>query len=307
MTAATATLPALPLADELPALAPPRAAWSSWLLRGVSLALLVAVIVEIVTARPNLSDLSLPASPLFWAAIAILYFALPAADWLIFHRLWRLPAAGFAVLLRKRISNEMLVAYSGEAYFYLWARRNAGLTTAPFGAIKDVAILSAFAANLATLALAGFALPFLNQLALGQYAAATMVSIGAMIALSAVPLLFARRLFTLPRRTLAWITGVHLARLMLTTAALGVAWHVAMPAAPLGLWLVLATLRLVVSRLPLLPSKDLLFATIAIFLIGHDSEVATLMATTGALMLAGHLLIGGALGVAGLLGRETRT
>lgn len=296
----------LPLADELPALAPPRAAWSNWLMRGVSLALLVAVIVEIVTARPRLSDLALPASPSFWLAIALLYFALPGADWLIFRKLWRLPAAGFAVLLRKRISNEMLVAYSGEAYFYLWARRNAGLTNAPFGAIKDVAILSAFAANLVTLALAGFALPFLKELALGQYAAATMISIATMIALSALPLLFARRLFTLPRGTLVWITGIHLGRLFVTTAALGFAWHVAMPEAPLGLWLVLATLRLVVSRLPLLPSKDLLFATIAIFLIGHDSAVATLMATTTALMLVGHLLIGGMLGVAGLLEREPR-
>ena len=303
----TAAAPALPQADDLPALVPQRAAWSSWLLRAVSLLLLVTVIVEIVTARPHLSDLALPASPAFWLATAVLYFALPAADWLIFRKLWRLPAAGFGVLLRKRISNEMLVAYSGDAYFYLWARRRAGLVNAPFGAIKDVAILSAFAANLVTLALASFALPFLEELALGAYAQATMISIATMIGLSALPLLFARRLFTLPVGTLIWITGVHLARLFVTTAAMGIAWHLAMPEAPLGLWLVLATLRLVVSRLPLLPSKDLLFATIAIFLIGHDNAVATLMATTSALMLVGHLLIGGALGVAGLIEREPRT
>lgn len=300
MTAAT-----LPLGDELPALLPQKIGWTGWLMRGVSLALLGAVISEFVTAGNRFAALTLPASPSFWVAMALLYFALPGADWIIFRRLWQLPVSGIGVLLRKRISNELLLAYSGEAYFYLWARRHAALTTAPFGAIKDVAILSALAANLVTLSLTLVALPFLNELAMGDYAVPTLLSIGVMVTLSLLMILFGRRLFTLPRRALCWVTGVHVARLLVTTAALGFAWHIALPAAPIGLWLVLSTLRLVVSRLPLLPSKDLLFATIAIFLIGRDSEVANLMATTTTLIFVAHLLIGGALGVAGLIERET--
>src|SRR3546814_6777976 len=65
----------------------------------------------------------LPGSLLFWIAFAGYYFALPASEFLIFKRLWNIPRAGFKALIRKLICNEILFGYSGEAYFYTWARR----------------------------------------------------------------------------------------------------------------------------------------------------------------------------------------
>jgi hypothetical protein len=62
----------------------------------------------------------------------------------------------------------------------------------------------------------------------------------------------------------------------------------------------LATLQLLVSRLPLVPNKDLVFATLTAFLIGHDSEVSALMAMIATLTLATHLLAGGLLVLTGM-------
>ncbi|MGO8609832.1 hypothetical protein ACC848_43530, partial [Rhizobium johnstonii] len=54
--------------------------------------------------------------------------------------------------------------YSGEAYFYAWARSRARMVAAPFGAVKDVSILSAIAGNTITLTLFAFAVPLGYQL-----------------------------------------------------------------------------------------------------------------------------------------------
>ncbi|GGB62352.1 hypothetical protein GCM10010833_16650 [Blastomonas aquatica] len=240
----------------------------------------------------------------FWLAFAMMYFALPLADWIIFRRLWRLPLIGLAPILRKRISNELLLSYSGEVYFYFWARHRAGLTNAPFGAIKDVNIVSALVANGVTLGLLGLAYPYMDGLFPGELETIVTLSIAVILAITSVALLFRRRLFTLTGDQLVWVGGIHLARILVTTGLLALVWHLAMPGAPLGLWLELSALRLVVTRLPMLPSKDLLFTSIAIFLLGSHNEVSALLALTAALTLALHVGLAIILAITGFFDRE---
>ncbi|WP_216075134.1 hypothetical protein, partial [Acinetobacter baumannii] len=82
---------------------------------------------------------------------ALYYVGPPTFDYVIFKRLWHIPLAGLVALHKKRISNEVLFGYSGEAYFYAWARQRTQMVAAPFGAVKDVMILSAIAGNAITL------------------------------------------------------------------------------------------------------------------------------------------------------------
>ena len=58
----------------------------------------------------------------------------------------------------------------------------------------------------------------------------------------------------------------------------------------------LATLRLLVSRLPLIPNKELVFAGLALFLIGRDAAAADAMALMASLFLVTHLVVGVTLG-----------
>lgn len=242
-----------------------------------------------------------PDSPVFWIAFAAFYFATPATDWLIFRRLWRVPASGFIALARKKVYNELLLGYLGEAYFYTWARRRVRLTAAPFGAVKDVAILSAMAGNGVTLVLLAVMLPGVGLSRLGLDAQMLTVSLCVILSMSLAAMFWRRRVFSLPKAELGMILRLHLARIAATTFLNAFLWHLVLPAVPLSLWLFLATLRMLVSRLPLVPNKDLLFAGAAVIAVGPDGDIAELMALMAALIMAAHLVLGTALAARDLL------
>jgi hypothetical protein len=293
----TATAPDQPIAPlaSLPRLGPARRRWSRWLSQAVSLALLLAVHMQWRQVAPSLWREALPDTPLFWLALVALYLVQPAADWVVFRRLWRLPPGGLPILLGKRIANELLM-YSGEAYFYLWARRRAGLTTAPFGAIKDVNILSAMVGNLAALLLLLAVWPFLSG-PLGAYAGPAVGSAVAMLAVSGAILLASRRLFTLSRPQRVEVSLVHLARLTAEVVLWAELGLLALPETPASLWLALSAFRLLVARLPFVPHKDLLFASLAALLLGTRQDVVAFVAMSSVAMLGLHLVFGLALAV----------
>ncbi|HXH16241.1 MAG TPA: hypothetical protein VNJ10_08935 [Sphingomonas sp.] len=266
-----------------------------WLTPLLSAAILIAALWQLRHLDVRAVIGMVPRSPLFWLLFAAGYLALPASEWVIYRRLWRLPPRGFLALLRKRISNEIVAGYSGELYFYAWARKHAALVGTPFGAIKDVSILSAVVANVCTLALAAISWRSLVALHLGTDAKVMIVSAASIALPSVVALAMRKRLFTLKRDELGRIAAIHLLRIVATTVFAAALWAVALPAAPLAWWLVLATLRLLVSRLPLLPNKDIVFAGLVAFTVGQASDVAALLTMIAALWLVTHLLLGAVL------------
>jgi hypothetical protein len=64
-------------------------------------------------------------------------------------------------------------------------------------------------------------------------------------------------------------------------------------------------IRLLVGRLPFFPNKEALFAVIAIFLVGQDSAVSTLITLTASTMLALHVLVAAILGALALVSPNT--
>ena len=247
-----------------------------------------------------------PDSPWFYLAFFCLYMAAPTGDFIIFRRLWRIPLSGFIALHKKRIANDVVLGYSGEAYFYAWARSRARMVAAPFGAVKDVSILSAIAGNTITLALFAFAVPLGYQLlSAAGYLEEVLGSIGIVMCTSLPFLIFSKRVFSLARSTLWWVFSIHCLRLIAGSFLIAMAWHFALPTAPLGMWLFLAAARLLVSRLPLVPNKDLLFANFAILIIGQDQALSELVAFTAAMQLLFHVVFTVIFGVHGLLARKT--
>lgn len=252
----------------------------------VSLALLATVVLEfrrmdfaaIVAMVPGLSP--------FWPVFAVWYLSEPLFDWLIYRRLWSVGWSGFAALLRKKVSNELLLGYLGEVQFYAWARSRPGSVAAPFAAVKDVTILSALTGNLATLAMLALSWRLVAHGQLGMETRTVFLSLGVVLVTSLAILLFRARLFSLPLHTLHWVSAVHGLRILTLIGLAAWMWHLILPQVDYWLWLVLATLRMLVSRLPMIPNKDVVFAGLAIFLLGHDGEVGRLMT-----MMAGLLLI----------------
>ena len=270
----------------------------------ISLALLIAVAVQFRDLDYAQVRALVPASPVFWLAFAVYYLAGPVSEWAVYRRLWAMPLAGIGALLRKLVANELLLGYLGEAQFYAWARARSRLSAAPFGAIKDMTILSALVGNGATLVMLAFAWPYVSAGQLGMQGSTAFASLGVVLVTSLGILLFRRQLFSLPRRELWFIAGVHLARIVVILIASAVMWHAVLPALAITLWLVLATLRMLISRLPLLPNKDVVFAGLTVLLLGQQADVAALMAMMAVLLLAAHLVVGTIFGLLGLFDAE---
>ncbi|MEG3149758.1 hypothetical protein U1769_07645 [Sphingomonas sp. ZT3P38] len=244
-----------------------------------------------------------PSSLTFWGLFAVSYLIGPASDWFIFQRLWGIGVSAFGALIRKLIYNELLVGYLGEAYFYGWARRNLNFVTSPFGAVKDVTVLSAVAGNVTTLVFLAVAFPFVRLLPLHDHVTAIACSLAFVIGSSLAVMLLRRSLFSLEREELKMVFAVHLFRILATTILSAALWHLVLPDVALGWWLVLVTIRLLISRLPFVPNKDVVFAGIAVLALGGEVEITALMALMAGLILATHVLVGLSFAIADLLSK----
>ena len=292
-----------PRADDLPTLAalePVRSLAKRW---PVIVGFLLSLAMVWGLARELLDDglagfsRTVPHSPSFYLFYAASYLALPVADYVIFRRLWNVPRSAFFALNKKRIANDVLIGYSGDAYFYVWARARLKMVAAPFGAVKDATIVSGIAGNLVTLLLAAVALPLGRQLIDPQVLRLMLWSLSIPLVVSLLVLAFSRRVFSLASRDLWFIFRIDTARIVLTCVLLALAWAVAMPKVPVGMWLFLVAGRQLVLRLPLVPNKELVFANFAILVVGYDNALSDLMAFTGASFLMMHLLLTAAFGV----------
>lgn len=242
-----------------------------------------------------------PRTPAFWAAFVLAYLAAPVSEWIIYRRLWRVGPEAIFPLLRKQVYNELLLGYLGDAYFYGWARRRLALSCAPFGTVKDVAVMSAMAGNGMTALVVALALPFAGLLSLGGHAEAVGWSLTVVLGSSLAVVFLRRKIFSLGRRQLAFVFALHVARIAAAAVLAAVAWHLVLPATSVTLWLVLAAMRLLISRLPFLPNKDVVFAGAAVFALGQDVEIGTLMTLMAGLILALHIFVGVAFALVDLL------
>lgn len=275
--------------------------WTRWAGPIVSLLILVVSLDQFRGLDFARLQTLVPTGIGFWLAFLLYYTAAPVSEWVIFRRLWNIPVEGFGALLRKLVSNEILLGYLGEVYFYAWARRNARITTAPFGALKDVTILSALAGNIVTLLMVALAIPAFRGLDLVAGRWDIIASVLFVLGTSLAAMIFGKRLFTLPRPELRRVMAIHLLRILATTLLAALMWHMILPAVALSWWLLLGTLRQLVSRLPFLPNKDVVFAGITAFLIGPGNDIASAMALMASLLLAAHLIVGVTLGASELL------
>ena len=213
--------------------------------------------------------LSPPTSPAFYFALLFLPVVLPLGDLAIYRYLWKVGGLHFlSILLRKRYMNSLVLDYSGEAYFLLWARKNVQLPhSAIVHSIRDSGVLSA-GAGLGTtaivlilfLAARGTSIPGLSSAA--TWPAILVATIPAILCL--VLVVGGRRVTTLSHVQMATVFLIHFAR---STATLGLEfllWWLsgALPSAVVCLEFV--AMKVLISRLPVVPNKGLLFAGVAI-------------------------------------------
>lgn len=303
-SAVEAVVPAAPDLAGLEPVEKIRRRWPTIVGGAVTLLMIVGLGRELFGSGLEGLSRAVPTNPLFYIVFAIYYLGPPTFDYVIFHRLWQIPLSGMVALHKKRISNEVLLGYSGEAYFYAWARQRTKMVAAPFGAVKDVMILSAVTGNVLTLLVMALALPLYIEVLTPQYQRAALGSVAILVAMSLPFLIFSKRVFSLPRPELWWVFGVHCVRIVSGSLLVALAWHFAMPNVSVGIWLLMAAGRLLVWRLPLVPNKELAFSFIAGVVIGQGQALSELMALIAALTLCAHVALMACFSIHALLTRE---
>ena len=258
----------------------------------LSLVLLAVVLRQALTADWSLLSGSASLSASFWAVLCLYYFITPATEWLIYSRLWGFHWSIFPALLRKMVGNELLLDYVGDAHFLVWAQSRPPAGSAAFGAIKDTTLLSALTGNLITVALTALAWPFFAQVTSSLPGRTVLLSLAIVLAVSCGFLLLGKRLFTHPRPTLVTIGAVLTLRTLAALLLNAVMWHLLMPGSSLELLFLLATFRMIVSRLPLVPNKELLFAGLTLIVLGRSADVSVATSMIASLILVLHLATG---------------
>ena len=236
-----------------------------------------------------------PAGLAFYFVLLLPFFVQPIADLAIYRNLLgvgrKLP---LSILLRKRYMNNVMLDYSGEAYFFFWARKNLDLDHGTvLHAVKDTNVLSA-GAGLAMVWIVLLALAASGVMKIPTFIPAhiwSIVSIGSLPAVLCLGLVIGGRKVTrLSRTDMAATFGIHIVR---SVTALGLEfalWWLSgvLPSATMCLEFV--ALRVLVTRLPLVPSKEIVFVGVGIAAAGFMNASAAGVAAVLVLMTATSLL-----------------
>jgi hypothetical protein len=272
-----------------------------WLGGVLGAGMALAIVLQLGGATDTVLTTMAGLPPLVWPALLLLYLIQPLSDFVVYRRLWNLPPAGLEALLRKNVINEVVLGYSGDAYFYVWARREAHTAVAPFAAIKDAGIVSALLGNVLTLVLAAISATQLRELDFARQVGPALWSGFIPLAISVGVLLFGRRVFSLSLTQLVYIGAVCCMRLAVWTGLTILIWRMALPEVPPSVWIVLLAIRCLVSRIPLISNKDLVFGNLVLLLLGAHAPIAMLLAALALLILLLHLVVIAGLGAVDLI------
>lgn len=231
----------------------------------------------------------------FYLLLVAQFFLQPFGDYFVYRNIWgRLQTPPMAVILRKRLMNTFMLDYSGEAFFYFWAQRNLNLPPgmAAHG-IKDSNLLSG-GAGLAMVWILGLILLMAGGLHIpalpGQGWLYALIGTAPLV-LCAVLIVAHRKVTVLTRRQLFAIFGIHFLRACLVLAIEFGLWQLsgALPDAVASLQFV--TLRLVITRLPIVPNKDLIFVGVGMAAAGVAHAAVTPVATVLVILAAADLIL----------------
>ncbi len=247
--------------------------YGKYLLQATIVGILIWQILQIGW-REVLSEL--PVHPLYYLLFLVLYFALPVTEYLTYSIRWPLRFwESQSIFLKKRIYNKVVLGYSGEVQLFFWLQGRIGIPKKEaYEVVRDNNILSTLASTLVVLLLLAV-FTGTGQLNLSAWVALddlyVMLAAG-LIMLAAAFFLFRKYreyLFTMPRKPALIIFALHSGRMLLLTVVQVLQWYVVMPYVAFEIWFTMIVLQLILSRIPFLPSKDLVFIGTSLEYVRH--------------------------------------
>lgn len=244
-----------------------------WAKRAFTVAIVAMLAVQLTYVGWGEVWQAMPTNPLFYLLFVLIYLQLTVAEITAYRLCWTFDIReAFPAFIKKRIYNRDVLGYSGEVYFFTWARKHVNETPVFIGeTIRDQNIISSLASTAVAVALLGVFLTF-GQVSMADLLAyvqgweglsASYVIFGVLITgvVVALAVRFRRYLFTMPWRLALIILALHVFRLLVGQALQIGQWAVGVPGVPLATWFTLAAASLVAGRIPFLPNRDLIFVS----------------------------------------------
>ena len=213
---------------------------------------------------------SLPVHPLFYLLFFVNYFSLPISEFFIYRVKWNIRFREvLPVLIRKKIFNADVLGYSGELYLFYWIRKKFDKQDVEiFHFIKDNNILSSVSSTLISVLLLSVFLTsgYLDIFDLVKSDNLVYFAAGGILLaiFAALAYRFRSYVFTLNRSNSLKISSIYTVRLIFTNIFQIMQWAVVKPEVPIAVWFSLMAVQIVSSRIPFLPSRDVLFVNIAL-------------------------------------------
>ncbi|NIM16782.1 MAG: hypothetical protein GTO45_32735 [Candidatus Aminicenantes bacterium] len=208
---------------------------------------------------------SLPQTPWFYILLLVMFFTLPVFQVFIYRVAWKVrPWHLFLGLLNKRVLDKDVLGYSGEMYLYVWARKYVDKPDKEIlHVLKDNVILSSAASTLVAVVLLVIFFVF-GQVSIPEEWMNPNVTLLVVLGFCVVLVIglavkFRKRILFLKRKQILAIFGLHICRLLVVQGLQVIQWMVVMPEIPLTNWLTLLAAQIIITRIPLLPSRDLIF------------------------------------------------
>ncbi len=231
--------------------------------------------------REILSEL--PAVFLFYIIFLLIYFALPVTEYLTYSIRWPMKFwQSQEIFLKKRVYNKVVLGYSGEVQLFFWLQNRMAIDKKEaYEVVRDNNILSTLASTaIAVLLLAGFTVS--GRLSIYdwvEYDPAVLIPV-VLIALFIGGYIFGRyrsHIFTMNRRHALIIFTLHSGRMLLLAGLQIAQWYVVMPWVSVDIWFTMIVMQIILSRIPFLPNKDLVFIGTSLEFARHvDISVAGL-------------------------------
>lgn len=258
-----------------------------WLKRLINIGVLAWLVYELTEIGWGEVWRSLPTQPLFYLLFLGMFFQLPFFEIFIYRITWAFNAVkSIPIFLLKSVYNKDVLGYSGEVYFFLWARNQLDLgSTDIFKIIKDNNIISSIASTLFSLALLSIFL-FTDQIKILEWIADQnqyyfYAGILLVVIIVVLFIRFRHYVISMPLKTAYKIFSIQMFRLFLIQVFNLLMYYIVLPDTPLYIWFTYIAVEIILSRIPFLPNRDLIFTgmsiTMAEGLMVSKSAIAGLM------------------------------
>lgn len=228
---------------------------------------------------------ALPLTPWFYLLLLAHYLVLPISEQFIYRlslnfSFWE----GIKIFVKKKILNNDVYVYSGEAYFYWWAKQNLNESGREiFNVIKDNNIISTIASTLMAIVLLVISVYVIQktniEIVTISWTTVKWVLIATALLLPIIIYLL-KFLISMPTHVAAKVFGIHMFRFVVTYGLEMLQWMVVIREVPVHYWFVFLGSKIIVNRLPI-PSYDLSYIPVAILIANQlgidEARITALM------------------------------